>query len=256
MDHGEEIPPSRSGIKIQPTPVVRRNQIYPVYITFQLILPFSSTHRLFIIIMIPYPVSHFNVYSRTTLICEAIKYILLITVPIVTCIYLIPNFIDPEIVNHLQINFRIHLLSKPFCEMHPGECLQLMDPNFGDPRYLKRKVFKYYEIMYIRHYIVEIWDTIVLSIARLYPFRKMALATRNVIYSDFGNDEEFFEQFDEALEIVLAIFNSIVFQGAKGVLISRMWIFFIVAGVFTVVESWSSLGKPLRTILRSANTVY
>ncbi|KAG7661840.1 uncharacterized protein J8A68_004639 [[Candida] subhashii] len=175
--------------------------------------------------------------------------------PVLITTYLIPKFIGPESFEYIETNFRAHLLSKPYCDSRPDECRILMDLNYGDPKALRRKYYAPYEAYYLRHYTIEIWDEYVLKLITMYPSKKLVLFIATSLY-ELDNEDEFFAQFVVGMEILLGIFDSMAYQVVKGVIVSRVWILLILAGIFTVIETWGAVFKTLRIILRNTSSVY
>ncbi|KAK6462193.1 hypothetical protein DFJ63DRAFT_313335 [Scheffersomyces coipomensis] len=189
-------------------------------------------------------------------IIDNIKFIAFVIIPILTCIVVIPYIVNPFTIEEFKTNFKVVLLTQPFCQLRPEECSQLLDPNYGDPRYLKRKEFEFFELVYVRHYLVEMWDNFVLRLVRVYPLRRFIMILIQILDGPLENAEQFWKRMDESTEVVLAVFNSMFFATIQGVIVSRMWVFLIFGFIITISESWANVMETLSRVLRTANTVF
>ncbi|KAK6455785.1 uncharacterized protein RJT20DRAFT_50592 [Scheffersomyces xylosifermentans] len=189
-------------------------------------------------------------------ILENLRFLLFIMLPIFTAIYFVPSFINPFTIEEFKTNFKVVLLSKPFCEVKPTECAKLLDPNYGNINILKRKTFQHFDLIYVRHRWVEIWDNILLSVLTSRPMKKFALFVSIVSLDKVENPEEYWLKWEESMEIVIAIGNSLTFHTIRGLIVSRMWVFFIFGSIITIGESWATIGEQLSYVLRSATNVF
>jgi hypothetical protein len=187
---------------------------------------------------------------------ENLRFLILFILPVVASMVLIPYWIDPYTLEHFKTNFKVIVLSQQFCDAKPGHCKKLLDPNYGDLNLLKRKAFTTYDITYIRHYSVEIWDGWVLGMIRRFQPRKLIVYFRRLSSIPLDDDDEFWLKWDESMQLMLAMMNSMVFHTIKGLLVSRMWVFFIFGLAFTIQESWESVIDTLYNVLRSDINVY
>ncbi|ABN64975.2 predicted protein [Scheffersomyces stipitis CBS 6054] len=189
-------------------------------------------------------------------IVENLHFFVFIMIPIVCAIYFVPGFINPFTIDEFKINFKVILLSRTFCEVRPEECALLLDPDYGNKDYLKRKVFQNYDLIYVRHRSVEIWDNMLLAVVTTTPVKKLAQIFQFVNLEDIDNPDVFWSKWEESIEIVLAIINSMMFHTIRGLIVSRMWVFFVFCFTISVGDSWASVCEQLALVLRSATNVF
>ncbi|KAI5968443.1 hypothetical protein KGF57_000137 [Candida theae] len=182
------------------------------------------------------------------------KILLYFILPISLSIYLIPTFISPELFSYVQTNFRVILLSRQFCQVKPQQCEVLLDANFGDPKLLYRQVFHHYDLIYVVNKYLWTWDILVTKMILSSPVKYVLL--KLVHLRGFEDETEYWEITQETVHIVLAIFNTSIFHVIMGVLVSRMWMFFVVGVVLTILEPWEKLAGPIWNLLQSANNVF
>lgn len=205
---------------------------------------------------------HFHRHQQRDVDCrvlplrENLRFLVFFIIPVVAAILLIPYCIDPYTIENFKTNFNVIVLSQQFCNAKPAKCRKLLDPNYGDLALLKRKAFHTYDIIYVRHYTVEIWDGWVLGVLRKLLPRKAILFLRRLSSTPMESETIFWLEWDESMELMLAMMNSMVFHTVKGLLVSRMWVFFIFGSLITIVESWASIAEPLYNVLRSDTNVY
>ena len=179
--------------------------------------------------------------------------------PITLSIYLIPTLLSPEIFTYWQTNFRVILLSKQFCQVKPQQCQVLLDANFGDPNLLYRQGFHHDDLIYVVNKYIWQWDSFVTKLILSPPMKKLIVGLafirhgRNAVAVD---DDAYWEMMQETIHIILAIFNTSLFHIVMGMVVSRMWMFFIVGVVLTILEPWEKLASPIWTLLQSANNVF
>ena len=214
---------------------------------------------------------------------DNLKFLVFFIIPILLSIYLIPKFINPEIINNLLINFKIGLLSKKYCQIQPIYCSILLNDNDkyggggggGDPNQLKRIQFKYFELIYVVHkWIYNIDQFIIHKLILLWPIKKIIGSIMIIIMmrnnnnnnnnnnsgggGGFGGEqymEEIWEKWIEIIQIILAVINSMIYHLIWGLIVSRMYVFFIFGTLITVFEPWERLIDPLMSVL-STNNVY
>ncbi|KAI5967279.1 hypothetical protein CANMA_003099 [Candida margitis] len=182
------------------------------------------------------------------------KICLYFILPIALSMYLIPTFITPDLITYIQINFRVILLSKQFCQVKPQQCEVLLDSKFGDPEVLYRQVFHHYDLIYVVNKYIWQWDRLVIKIIVSSP-AKYTIIGMGYLRGVEMNDE-YWNLMQETLHIILAIFNTSIFHIVMGMVVSRMWMFFIVGVVLTILEPWEKLAGPIWNLLQSANNVF
>ncbi|KAK6200420.1 uncharacterized protein RJT21DRAFT_43996 [Scheffersomyces amazonensis] len=197
-----------------------------------------------------------SVVRNRQAIIENIKFIIYVILPIVSAIIVVPYILNPFTIEEFKVNFKVILLSQPFCQVRPEDCSKLLDPNYGDPRYLKKKTFEKFELIYVRNYLVEYWDNFILSLVRFHPLRSFIMKLIGIIDRPLENSEQFWKEMDESTEVVLAVVNSMIFATIQGIIVSRMWVFFIFGAIITITESWGNVIDLLTTVLRSTNNVF
>lgn len=185
------------------------------------------------------------------LVIDNLRFAVVFIVPLLLMIVVFPLILNPDTVENFQINFKIVLLSKPFCEVKYSECKKLLHPDYGDPLLLKKTAFKDYDLIYIRHFIIDYIDNFVLRIIDI-PGVKGTL----IMLNNPENPVEWWPKVREAFHVLLAIGNSMLFHTIRGLLMSKMWVFFIFGTITTMYESWSSLLTSVSLVLRSDNTIF
>ena len=194
------------------------------------------------------------------------KILVFFIIPILLSIYLIPKFINPEMINNLLINFKIGLLSKQYCQIQPIYCSILLDDKYGDPNQLKRIQFKYFELIYVVHdWIYNIDQFMIHKIILLLPIKKLvgSIIIMKRSYSSNGGGEaagagqveEMWDFLIEIVQIMLAVINSMIYHLIWGLIVSRMYVFFIFGTLITVFEPWERLIGPIISVINT-NNVY
>lgn len=182
---------------------------------------------------------------------ENLKFAFLFIVPLYLIVFTIPLVVNPDTIERFKINFKVAILTKSFCEVKYEECQRLMDPEYGDPSLLFKTSFPDYELVYIRHISVDYLDNLLISLVDTSLIRTLLLTIKKP-----KNPSEWWWRVLQSLRVIMAIGNSMVFHAIKGVLVSKMWVFFIFGAITTIYDSWVSLIQSLSWVLRSANTIF
>lgn len=182
------------------------------------------------------------------------KIILYLILPVLLSMYLIPTLISPGLFAYIQTNFRVILLSQQFCQVKPQQCEVLLDRDFGDPNVLYRQAFHHYDLIYVVNKYIWQWDNLIAKLILSSPVRYALLKLCNLRGVEI--DQEYWEIMQETIHIILAIINTSIFHVLMGLLVSRMWMFFVVGVVLTVLEPWEKLAGPMWDLLQSANNVF
>lgn len=182
-----------------------------------------------------------------------VKILIYFILPITLSMYLI-TFLTPDLFTYIQTNFRVILLSKQFCQVKPHQCEVLLDAQFGDPELLFRQVFHHYDLIYVVNKYIWQWDTLTTKLILSAPVKKLIIGMAHLRGVDV--DDAYWEIMQETVHIILAIFNTSIFHIVMGMLVSRMWMFFIVGVVLTILEPWEKLAGPIWNLLQSANNVF
>ncbi|KAI3403944.1 hypothetical protein KGF56_003211 [Candida oxycetoniae] len=178
-------------------------------------------------------------------------------IPTIAALYIIPKFITPDLVDKFQINFKVILLSRELCQVKPYDCEKLLDLNYGDPDLLQRRVFHYYDLIYVVNKHIAICDDLIVKML-LHDYNPFMFISKRMflIERDDEGGVEFWGKFEESLRIIIALINITIFQSIRGIIVSKMWVFFLFGIVITVFEPWSRLAGPIWNILREANNVF
>ena len=182
---------------------------------------------------------------------ENLQFACLFIIPLYLIVFTVPLVVNPDTIDQFKINFKVVLLSKPFCEVKSEECQKLLDPEYGNPSLLLKTSFLDYELVYIRHYSIDYLDNILITLVDKSFFRPLILMINKPT-----NPAEWWSKVLESLRVVMAIGNAMIFHAIKGVLVSKMWVFFIFGAITTIYDSWASLIQTLSGVLRSANTIF
>lgn len=173
-------------------------------------------------------------------------FFLFVMAPILLAVVLIPRFIDPALVEDFKHNFQVIVLNKQYCAVHLEECQMLLDPKFGNPALLKRKYFEHYDMMYIRYFVFEYAENIILHTLDTPVFRKTITPIANWISGPFR-----WEMFLEAVHLIIALMSSTTFYIITGAITYEMTVFFILGVFLTAIEAWSAIYKAFLTALTS-----
>ncbi|CUM51263.1 uncharacterized protein AC631_02487 [Debaryomyces fabryi] len=182
---------------------------------------------------------------------ENLQFACLFIIPLYVIVFTVPFVVNPDTIDQFKINFKVVLLSKPFCEVKSEECHKLLDPEYGDPSLLLKTSFPEYELVYIRHYWIDYFDRMLITLVDKSFFRPLIL-----IINKPADPSEWWSKVLESLRVVMAIGNAMIFHAIKGVLVSKMWVFFIFGAITTIYDSWASLLQTLSSVLRSANAIF
>lgn len=182
---------------------------------------------------------------------ENLQFACLFIIPLYVILFTIPFVVNPDTIDKFKINFKVVLLSKPFCEVKSEECKKLLDPDYGDPSLLLKTSFPDYELVYIRHYWIDFLDNMLITLVDRSFFRPLFLMINKP-----ASPNEWWSKVLMSLRVVIAIGNAMIFHAIKGVLVSKMWVFFIFGAITTIYDSWASLFQTLSSVLRSSNTIF
>ncbi|CCE88666.1 Piso0_001443 [Millerozyma farinosa CBS 7064] len=187
-------------------------------------------------------------YGRA--VAENVEYLVFVVLPILLVLVVASIALDIDTLKKGSENFKVVLLSRPFCEANPQECGDLMDPAFGKPGILKKTKFTNYELVYIRHHFVEAFDNTVVWILMSPFFKTIVQKIRRP-----SDPITFWYNVEEVLRIMLAICNSMLFHTLRGVLMSRMWVFIFIGIFSTIYMSWKTPLDAIDSILGKGNGV-
>ena len=185
------------------------------------------------------------------IILENLQFACLFIIPLYLFVFTVPLVVNPDTIDLFKTNFKVVLLSKPFCEVKTEECQKLLDPEYGNPSLLLKTSFLDYELIYIRHYSIDFLDNVLITLIDKSFIRPLIL----IIHKP-ANPVEWWSKVLESLRVIMAIGNAMIFHAVKGVLVSKMWVFFIFGAITTIYDSWASLIQTLSGVLRSANTIF
>ncbi|CAK9437876.1 uncharacterized protein LODBEIA_P22540 [Lodderomyces beijingensis] len=180
-----------------------------------------------------------------------LRLVCLLLIPILAILYIIPTFITPELADNFHTNFKIVLLTKEWCQVKPWQCA-VLNEDYGDPSQLLKIRFHHYDVIYVVHKNVALWDDFVINVL-MHRNPMISLLRRSWANEQ---DEAFWGKFEESLRIANAMVNVMVFHSIWGIVFSKMWMFFVFGIAVTVLEPWERLAGPLWTILQEANTVF
>lgn len=182
---------------------------------------------------------------------ENLQFACLFIVPLYVIVFIVPFVVNPDTIDQFKINFKVVLLSKPFCEVKIEECQKLLNPDYGDPSLLFKTSFPDYDLVYIRHYSIDYLDNMLITLVDKSFLRALILMIKKPV-----NPGEWWSKVLQSLRVVVAISNAMVFHAIKGVLVSKMWVFFVFGAITTIYESWATLLQTLSGVLRSGNTIF
>lgn len=182
---------------------------------------------------------------------DNLKFACLFIAPLYLIIFTIPLIVNPDTIEQFKTNFKVIVLSKPFCEVKHEECRKLLDPEYGDPSVLLKTSFPDYELIYIRHYTVDFLDNLLIRLVDTSVIRSILLMIKKPL-----NPSEWWSKVLLSLRVIMAISNAMMFHAIRGVLVSKMWVFFIFGSITTIYDSWASLIQSISWVLRSSNTIF
>ncbi|KAI5953204.1 hypothetical protein KGF54_002575 [Candida jiufengensis] len=185
----------------------------------------------------------------TTIILNNLKIISFISI-LITLTYLIPKFISPELITHIQLNYKVILLSKKFCQIRPDQCNYLINEKLSDPELLKKRYFETYELLYIvNSHILKIDEVLIKFLLNKYnPFFHLLKLITYIRGIEIDH-----ENAKDIVHILIAISNTMIFHSLMGMFVSKMYMFFVMGIIITVVDPWNKLTGPIWNVLKSSN---
>lgn len=189
-----------------------------------------------------------------------IRLVLVIFLPLLCGIILLPIYIYPEIFEHFKYNFIAHIFTREYCEFRPQDCKKHVgNQEVNSP--LRITKFPDYDVIYIRHYIIEQLENKILVVFSSTTIRDSLLFLRSKLASnstkfDNMNDKILWLKFLGRLHVTLASFICMVYNTIRGVIFLYLWIFLTFGVAMTLTLAWNPVFLQIKNLTEMANDFF
>lgn len=199
-----------------------------------------------------------NELTKTTILKDNILFIVKIIFPISILILLIPQFLNPETVDKVKNDFKIILLTEAFCDMSPKDCEDSIKFSMASSSQLVMSYFEGFGLIYIRpHRIEGIENWLINNVFNNSYFRSLIKLVLKVMGEPkFKSDEVFERRYIDSTRVILAIFNSTLFNSIRAMFISQLYAFLMIGLAALLGGSWVVAISILWRGLQGDSVVY